>query len=250
MRTSHPAGICRRPATLPSRSPSVAISLPPPPGRAGPPTSAPGRRWPNTARRRCRRRAPGRDPAGRIRLGPALLVVLGTLKPAGTPGLRAPLTCSAFSWTEIATVLGRSPNARKMLASRARHRARRPCRRRCLPANVRSSTPSSPPPAAGNFDALFALLDPDVVLRADAARCGHGFARGGPRRSRRRRRVLRTGAGGQPALVDGVIGRRVGARRPAEGGVGAGDRGWPHRPHGHGGGPASLDELDLVLFEG
>ena len=49
-------------------------------------------------------------------------------------------------------------------------------RRRPRAGSARSSTPSSPPPASGDFDALVAVLDPDVVLRAG-------------RRARRRRPV-------------------------------------------------------------
>jgi len=56
-------------------------------------------------------------------LGPALLVVLGTLAPSERLAFVLH-DMFAVPFDEIATVLGRSPNAAKQLASRARRRAR------------------------------------------------------------------------------------------------------------------------------
>jgi RNA polymerase sigma-70 factor, ECF subfamily len=55
----------------------------------------------------------------------------------------------------------------------------------------------------GDFDALLALLDPDVVLRAD----GHAVALGAPEESRGAEQVLefaRWASGGRRALLDGL----------------------------------------------
>ena len=111
---------------------------------------------------------------------------------------------------EIAPIVGRSPAATRQLASRARRRvqgASRARRRRTSRASGRSSTRSSPRRASGDFDALLAVLDPDVVLRADGRRGRDGRAR--PRCSARRRWPRRSPAAlgrRRPALVDGEPG--------------------------------------------
>lgn len=80
----------------------------------------------------------------------------------------------AVPFDEIADLLERSPAATRQLASRARRR-------------IRGTTPTTAPgrevvaaflkaARAGEFDSLLALLDPDVVLRADATT----VAMGGP----------------------------------------------------------------------
>lgn len=80
----------------------------------------------------------------------------------------------AVSFDEIAEMLDRSPAATRQLASRARRR-------------IRGTTPATAPgrevvdaflkaARAGEFDSLLALLDPDVVCRADAT----SVAMGGP----------------------------------------------------------------------
>lgn len=80
----------------------------------------------------------------------------------------------AVSFDEIAEMLERSPAATRQLASRARRR-------------IRGTTPATAPgrevveaflkaARAGEFDSLLALLDPDVVCRADAT----SVAMGGP----------------------------------------------------------------------
>jgi RNA polymerase sigma factor (sigma-70 family) len=107
-------------------------------------------------------------------VGHALMVVLGTL----TPAERLAFVLHdmfAMPFTDVAAVLGRSPEATRQLASRARRRVR-----------AAPSAPS-PPPAAdlarqrevaaaflaasrgGDLSALVAVLDSDVTLRADAA---------------------------------------------------------------------------------
>jgi RNA polymerase sigma factor (sigma-70 family) len=112
------------------------------------------------------------DPGGDVVLadsvGLALLVVLETLEPAERLAF---VLHDVFGvrFDEIASILGRSPVATRKLASRARQR-------------VRSGAPDAEPDLTrqrrvadafldaarnGDFEALLALLDPDIVLRAD-----------------------------------------------------------------------------------
>src|SRR5262249_19751747 len=74
------------------------------------------------------------------------------------------------SFEEIAGILGRSPTASRQLASRARRRVHGAAtasdadfarKREVVDAFLAAAR-------EGNFDALLAVLDPDVVLRADA----------------------------------------------------------------------------------
>src|SRR5919198_2938530 len=101
-------------------------------------------------------------------VGLALLVVLDTL----TPGERLAFVLHdmfGLPFDEIAPIVDRTPDAARQLASRARRR-------------VRGATPSPDPDLerqrevvdaflaasrAGDFDALLAVLDPDVVFRID-----------------------------------------------------------------------------------
>ena len=119
--------------------------------------------------------ADGTDPEHEALLadsvGLALLVVLETL----TPAERLAFVLHdmfAVPFEDIATIVGGSPGAARQLASRERRR-------------VRGSSPASGADLAaqwevvdaflaaardGDFDALVAVLDPDVVLRADSGR--------------------------------------------------------------------------------
>jgi ketosteroid isomerase-like protein len=113
---------------------------------------------------------------------------------------------------EIAPVLDRSPAAARQLASRARRRVRGTApvsdtnagaQREVVEAFLAASR-------AGDFDALMAVLDPDVVLRVDGGRrpaiapaAIHGaqrVARFAAERGPRFARVCR------PALVNGAVG--------------------------------------------
>jgi RNA polymerase sigma factor (sigma-70 family) len=103
-------------------------------------------------------------------VGLALLVVLDTLSPAERLAFVLH-DIFAVPFDQIGPVLDRSPAAAKQLASRARHRLR----------GTSGRTPA-PDPAAqrevadaflaaarqGDFEGLVAVLDPAVVLRADA----------------------------------------------------------------------------------
>jgi RNA polymerase sigma-70 factor (ECF subfamily) len=101
-------------------------------------------------------------------VGLALLVVLETLEPAERLAF---VLHDMFSvpFSEIGRIVDRSPDAARQLASRARRRVR-----------GAEPEPDADPAAQrevveafysaardGDFDALFRLLDPEVVLRAD-----------------------------------------------------------------------------------
>jgi RNA polymerase sigma-70 factor (ECF subfamily) len=114
--------------------------------------------------------ADARDPEAEALLadsvGPALLVVLDRLAPAERLAFVLH-DMFAVPFDDIAPVLGRSPNAAKQLASRARRRVAGAAPETDL---ARQRTIVDAFLAAsrdGDFDALLALLDPGVVLRAD-----------------------------------------------------------------------------------
>ena len=103
-------------------------------------------------------------------IGLALLTVLDTLSPAERLAFVLHDTFGV-SFEEIARIAGRTPAATRQLASRARRRVRAEAvtpqadesrRREIVEAFLSAAR-------AGEFSALLALLDPHVVLRADAA---------------------------------------------------------------------------------
>jgi len=140
-------------------------------------------------------------------VGSALLVVLDTL----TPSERLAFVLHdifAVPFDEIGPIVGRSSNAAKQLASRARHKVRGtdpapdadPARQReVVDAFLAASR-------GGDFDALVALLDPDIVLQADSA----AVRMGSPAEVRGAVAVAGTFSGralaARPALIDGVVG--------------------------------------------
>jgi RNA polymerase sigma factor (sigma-70 family) len=140
-------------------------------------------------------------------VGPALLVVLETL----TPAERLAFVLHdlfAVPFEEIAAVLGRSEAAARQLASRARRRVQgAPAAAAADPGRQRAVVDAFLAAARdGDFDALVALLDPDVVLRADAAAVQAGSAA----EVRGAAAVAGTFSGrarfARPALVDGAAG--------------------------------------------
>ena len=187
-------------------------------------------------------------------VGLALLVVLETL---------APLERLAFvlhdmfavPFDQIAPIVGRSPAAARQLASRARRR-------------VQGATPVPDPDLArqrevvdaflaaargGDFDALLAVLGPDVVLRIDRGAVPRGASRevrGAQAVLEQARAFVPLVASARPALVNGAAGVVV-ARR-----------GRPLAVAGftvaHGqiveidllADPARLRELDLTVLDG
>lgn len=117
--------------------------------------------------------AAGGDPAREALLadevGVALLVVLDTLSPAERVAfVLHDLFATPFD--EVAPLLDRTPAATRQLASRARRRVRGTAPAPTGDASRRREAVEAFLAAArgGDFAALFALLAPDVVLRADA----------------------------------------------------------------------------------
>jgi RNA polymerase sigma factor (sigma-70 family) len=103
-------------------------------------------------------------------IGVAMLVVLDTL----TPAERVAFVLHdlfGISFDEIAPVVGRSPMAARQLASRGRRRVQgAPATREADRARQREIVGAFLAASqSGDFAALLAILDPDVVLRADAS---------------------------------------------------------------------------------
>jgi RNA polymerase sigma-70 factor, ECF subfamily len=121
--------------------------------------------------------ADGTDPEHEALLadsvGLALLVVLETL----TPAERLAFVLHdmfAVPFEEIAPIVERSPEATRQLASRARRRVRgaAPVPDADLQAQWEVVEAFQAAARKGDFDALVAVLDPDVVLRADGGTTG------------------------------------------------------------------------------
>lgn len=108
-------------------------------------------------------------------VGLALLVVLQTLTPAERLAF---VLHDMFGvpFDEIATIVDRSPDAAKQLASRARRRVRGAPQVPEVDAARQREVVAAFLAAArnGDFDGLVAILDPDVVLRADSGAMGPG----------------------------------------------------------------------------
>ena len=134
---------------------------------------------------------------------------------AGTPAERLAFVLHdlfGVPFTEIGPIVGRTPDAAKMLASRARRRVRSgavepdadPRRQREVVGAFLAAA------RAGDFGALVELLDPDVVLRADfGAAAPSGFApliRGADQVAGRAQLFSRSGVSSRHALVNGAAG--------------------------------------------
>ena len=149
--------------------------------------------------------AHGRDAEMADSVGAALLVVLETLAPAERLAFVLH-DMFAVPFEEIAPIVGRTPAAARQLASRARRRVQ-----------------GSPPPDAdfsrqkniveaflkasreGDFEGLLAVLDPEVVLRADTAAQRLGSLaeiRGAPAVAEAFKGRAQAA---RPALVDGTL---------------------------------------------
>jgi RNA polymerase sigma-70 factor, ECF subfamily len=157
-------------------------------------------------------RADGVDPEHEALLadsvGLALLVVLETLSP---PERLAFVLHDIFAmpFDEIAPIVDRSPDAARQLASRARRRVRGErtvpdtdlaTQRRVVDAFLAASRD-------GDFEALLAVLDPDVVLRADLGPLGGSReVRGAEAVASQALFYSQMGLVVRPALINGVPG--------------------------------------------
>jgi len=144
-------------------------------------------------------------------VGLALLVVLDTL----TPAERLAFVLHdlfAMPFTEVAAALGRSPEATRQLASRARRRVRgapSPDRAASLARQREVTTAFLQAARGGDLAALVALLDSDVTLTADAAASPTGeptVLRGAEMVSRGARAASVRAGHSQLALVDESVG--------------------------------------------
>lgn len=143
-------------------------------------------------------------------VGLALLVVLDTLAPAERVAF---VLHDLFSmpFDEIAPIVGREPAATRQLASRARRRVQGAA---AIPeaelAQQRETVGAFLAALrAGDLDALLAVLDPDVVLRADRASVPPGVPtelRGARAAATLALKVSRGALAARPALVDGAVG--------------------------------------------
>jgi RNA polymerase sigma-70 factor (ECF subfamily) len=139
-------------------------------------------------------------------VGLALLVVLETLNP---PERLAFVLHDMFAvpFDEIARMLGRSPDATKMMASRARRRVRGAVPVEDADITRQRAVVDAFLAAArgGDIEALVAVLDPDVALRADTA-AGPVLAVGARDVAGRAAMFARLAAHVRPVLVNGVPG--------------------------------------------
>jgi RNA polymerase sigma factor (sigma-70 family) len=146
-------------------------------------------------------------------IGLALLVVLDTLTPAERLAFVLHDTF-AVPFDEIAPIVGRSPAATRQLASRARRRVQRQATVPDADLGRQREVVDAFFAAArdGDFTALVAMLDPDVVVRADTGAVPVGawrVARGAVAVAEQLRIVggfARLARFAQPALVNGAAG--------------------------------------------
>jgi RNA polymerase sigma factor (sigma-70 family) len=155
-------------------------------------------------------RADGTDPEHEAlvadAVGLALLIVLETLSPAERLAF---VLHDMFGvpFEEIAPILERSPAATRQLASRARRRVQG---ERTVPddLNRQREVVDAFLAAArdGDFDALVALLHPDIVLRADFGRGVTQEVRGAEAVAGQARAYSRLDLVVLPALINGAVG--------------------------------------------
>ena len=149
-------------------------------------------------------------------VGLALLVVLETLAPAERVAFVLH-DMFAMPFDEIAPLVGRTPTAARQLASRARRRvhgadmvrdADLSRQREVVEAFLAASR-------AGDFEALLAVLDPDVVVRADSVAVPEGIStviRGASAVVEQARSFAERARFAQLALVNGAVGAVVAPR--------------------------------------
>jgi len=141
-------------------------------------------------------------------VGLALLVVLETLSPAERLAFVLH-DMFAVPFEDIATIVDRSPEAARQLASRGRRRVQTASVSE--PDRVRQRQVVDAFFAAarnGEFESLVAVLDPEVVLRADAGpdRRASQIVRGAAEVASRAMMFRRPDAELRPALVNGAVG--------------------------------------------
>lgn len=156
--------------------------------------------------------AEGTDPEHEALLadsvGLALLVVLEALTP---PERLAFVLHDMFAvpFDDIARILDRSPDAARQLASRARRRVRGSAPQPDPDLNAQWEVVEAFQAASrnGDFEALVAVLDPDVVLRSDGGRTGpSSLVRGAESVAGQALFWSRADLTVRPALINGAAG--------------------------------------------
>jgi RNA polymerase sigma factor (sigma-70 family) len=156
-------------------------------------------------------RADGTDPEHEALLadsvGLALLVVLETLSPAERLAFVLH-DVFAVPFDEIAPIVDRSPEAARQLASRARRRVRAENTVPDADLDAQREVVEAFLAAArdGDFDRLVAVLDPDVVLRADLGAAGWREVRGAEAVAGQAQMYSQVGLVFNPALINGAVG--------------------------------------------
>ena len=136
-------------------------------------------------------------------VGAALLVVLESLQPAERLAFVLH-DMFAVPFEDIAPIVDRSPAAARQLASRARRRVQGADRH--APTADRQIVDAFLSAARdGDFEGLLAVLDPDVVLRADEGGGALHIVEGAHAVASRAR-YFGTGRVAHPAIVDGAAG--------------------------------------------
>jgi ketosteroid isomerase-like protein len=122
----------------------------------------------------------------------------------------------AVPFEEIAPIVDRSPEAARQLASRARRRVQGEARTpdTDLPRQREVVDAFLAAARNGDFDALVAVLDPDVVLRSDGGpgRPATVLVRGARTVAERAVTFARLAPRSRPALVNGAAGVVAGSR--------------------------------------
>jgi RNA polymerase sigma factor (sigma-70 family) len=156
-------------------------------------------------------RVDGTDPEHEALLadsvGLALLVVLETLSPAERLAFVLH-DIFAVPFDEIAPIVERSPEAARQLASRARRRVRAENTVPDPDLDAQREVVEAFNAAArdGDFDRLVAVLDPDVVLRADLGAAGSREIRGAEAVAGQAFFYSQLGLVMKPALINGAVG--------------------------------------------
>jgi RNA polymerase sigma factor (sigma-70 family) len=140
-------------------------------------------------------------------VGLALFVVLDTLPPAERVAF---ILHDIFGmpFDEIASIVERTPDAARQLASRARRRVQARNATPDADVDVQRNVVDAFVAAAqdGDFHGLVAVLDPDVVLRGDAGAGKSNEVRGAEQVARRAESFTRIGLLRRPVLVNGAAG--------------------------------------------
>jgi len=149
-------------------------------------------------------------------VGLALLVVLETLAPAERLAFVLH-DLFAMPFDEIAPLVGRTPTAARKLASRARRRVHGVDMVRDVDLSRQRDVVEAFLAASrgGDIEALLAVLDPDVVVRADSAAVPPGVSteiRGASAVVEQALNFAERARFAQPALVNGAVGAVVAPR--------------------------------------